>query len=99
MQPRPLEPGEIVQLAPTSRDRCGFGHISGCLMVVIETNRVEVVGYVKNVGSAQEYPLRVSFDDIEPTGGRVIWSTGAVPAIGEAGAEAAARDAAAARRG
>lgn len=98
MKPRILEPGEIVQLAPTSRD--GFDHFGGCLMVVTEAKSFGAVGYVKNAGHAIEMPFRAPFEDMEPTGGRVIWATSAVvPVRGEAAAEQAARGEAVAPRG
>ncbi len=67
MTPRNMEVGEIVQVDP-SKDMFG-----GCLVVVTEPKSWGIQGYVQNAGSNGQAYIRLKFEDIEPTGGRVVW--------------------------
>lgn len=67
MTPRDMEVGEIVQVDPVKEM---FG---GCLVVVTEPKSWGIQGYVQNAGVDGQAYIRLKFDDIEPTGGRVVW--------------------------
>jgi len=67
MIPRNMEVGEIVQVDPAKEV---FG---GCLVVVTEPKAWGIQGYVQNAGSDGQAYIRLKFEEIEPTGGRVAW--------------------------
>ena len=60
-----LEVGDIVQVDPKS-DNESF---RGCLVVVDEVRTWGIQGYVQNAGSKGQAYIRLSWNDIENTGG------------------------------
>lgn len=77
MQPRELKIGEIMQISPEGQhtpERFG-----GCLLVVTEPKPFGCQGYVKNAGSSGLAFIRVSWADMEPTGGMAVWQQERAP--------------------
>ncbi len=71
MEKRDLQRGEIMQINP---DRSGgLEWFGACLLVVTEPHEWGAQGYVKNAGMSGLAFIRVRFEDMEPTGGRVVW--------------------------
>lgn len=64
-----LEPGDIVQVNPES-------HWGGCLVVIDEIKTFGIQGYTRIPGKegGNAY-IRLSWAEIEPTGGRAVWVT------------------------
>jgi hypothetical protein len=71
MQPTSLTPGDIMQLDP-QRAR-GVEWFGACLLVVTEPKPWGAQGYVKNAGYSGLAFFRAQWEDMEPTGGRVVW--------------------------
>lgn len=71
MNPRALKTGEIVQI--NLEGGGGVGWFGGCLMVVSKPLSWGAQGYVKNAGSGGCAYYRVKWEDMEPTGGFVVW--------------------------
>ena len=76
MQPRPLKPGELVQLSPDCRNPM----FAGCIMVVTEAKEFGAQGYVQSLGQdgqpgGQAY-CRARWEDMERTGGMAPWIAG-----------------------
>lgn len=65
MNPRELKVGEIVQICPDVEG--GVRRFGACLMVVAEPNTWGARGYIKTTQGTEW--VRVSYPDIEPTGG------------------------------
>jgi hypothetical protein len=74
-QGRQLVHGEIVQLGPAPGNRA----FAFCLMVVDEVRPWGVQGYVQALGDqrdsvgGQAY-FRATWEEIEPTGGKAVWT-------------------------
>lgn len=68
--------GSIVQIDPENKTNAAFG---ACLMVVTEVRDWGVQGYVQALGESRDAGrggaafIRLSWDEVEPTGGKVIW--------------------------
>lgn len=69
MENRKLKPGEIVQIAPNPNNSM-FDY---CLMIVTEPKSFGAQGYVKNAGSDGQVYIRLTFEQMEPTGGFAEW--------------------------
>jgi hypothetical protein len=68
------EPGDIVQLSPTTTNTA----FACCLLVVTEVRQWGVQGYVQALGDTREAPggqayYRAKWGEFEPTGGRAVW--------------------------
>lgn len=68
--------GDIVQIRPDFKTKC----FAACLLTVTEVKSFGVMGYITGVGktfeeSSAQYYLRPTWEDIEPTGGKVPWIT------------------------
>lgn len=72
MEARDLKVGEIVQLNPESNR--GTEWFGACLMVVTDPKPWGAMGYVKNAGTSGLAYIRVKWEDMEPTGGMVVWA-------------------------
>jgi len=75
MTPEPLAAGEIVQLHPLKVGRSEF---AGCLMVVTDPRTWGAIGYIEALkpdGSSARFFYRASWEEIERTGGAVVWKT------------------------
>lgn len=72
-----LEQGSIVQINPEKAD--GVGWFGACLLVVDEVRTWGVQGYVKPPGQAGVAYYRAAFEDIEPTGGKIVWEASHAP--------------------
>lgn len=74
MRPRPLEPGELVQLHP---DDCGNPMLGGCFMVVTEPKSFGAMGYVQCTGTEGKRGglayYRAKFEEMEPVGRAEWW--------------------------
>lgn len=72
MKPRQLHIGDIMQISPDGgRGMAWFG---GCLFIVSEPKSWGAQGYVKNAGTAGQAYYRATWDEMEPTGGKVVWA-------------------------
>ena len=72
---QPIATGDIVQIDPHCTTNPLFG---GCMLVVTETRVWGVQGYVQALGAGSEAPggqayIRLTWEQIEPTGGRAVW--------------------------
>jgi hypothetical protein len=69
MEPKLLEKGDIMQITPEHG-----GIFPGCLFVVTEVKSWGASGYVpSNPPTVGVFPYRVKWEDMEPTGGKVLW--------------------------
>jgi hypothetical protein len=76
MNPRPLEPGDVVQISPDLENQC----FAGCMMVVTEPKNFGAQGYVQALGDDRETIggqayIRVNWADMEFVG-RAEWVVG-----------------------
>ena len=74
MEPRELNPGEIVQLSP---ETCRNRMFAGCLLVVTEAKKFGCQGFVQALGEngepgGQAY-YRPTWEEMEPTFGCAEW--------------------------
>lgn len=67
MNERKFEVNDIVQVNPSKEM---FG---GCLVVVTEVKSWGIQGYVQSAGVPGQQYIRLTWDDIEPTGGVAVW--------------------------
>lgn len=73
-----IKVGDIVQIDPANPTNPMFG---GCFLVVTELKGWGVMGYVQGLGEngeravGQAY-IRLPWAQIEPTGGRAVWTAG-----------------------
>ena len=78
MTPQTLNEGDIVQLDP---EKVGNKAFASCLMVVTERKDFGAQGYIVGVGDGRDQPggnffYRARWEEMESTGGRVVWIRG-----------------------
>lgn len=76
MTPATLTVGDIVQLDPAT---CRSKAFAGCMMVIEELRPWGAMGYITPIGERLDMPpmgvcyYRALWEEMEPTGGRVVW--------------------------
>lgn len=74
MEPRDLEPGDVVQLDP---EKVGNKAFAGCLLIVTEPKTFGCQGYVQALGEKRDAPggqayYRPGWEEMEFVG-RAVW--------------------------